>query len=139
MSLPSHARAFDCCAGARYADISKQMKKQTTHLIGLMNDTKWDELRLAMHRLGKNSPKWRTMDVESGYLSAWDGDWFYHFRTGEYKTIAYVEIRVTDDASRDLIRHALADIHVPGHENEEGFVVFGYKRPGEPVDFIKTI
>jgi len=33
-----------------------------------MNETKWDELRLAMYALGNLHPRWRTKDV-SGYAS----------------------------------------------------------------------
>lgn len=53
----------------------------------LMNDTKWDELRLAMYGLKGVASRWRTLDVESGYLSVWDRDWYYHFRNGGYKFI----------------------------------------------------
>ena len=55
-------------------------------LTPLMNNTKWDQLRLAMYDLDDFSPRWRTKDL-SGYLSDWDGEWFHHFRTSGYETI----------------------------------------------------
>lgn len=111
----------------------------TTQKIGCMNDTKWDELRLAMYSLGDKHPKWRTKDVESGYLSHWDGEWYYHFREGGYKTIEYVEIRVSDDEMRNIVRNALVKIHVPGRETEDGFIVIGHTCSGDRVEYIKSI
>ncbi len=109
------------------------------NLNGHMNDTKWDELRLAMYNLGENHPKWRTKDVENGYLSGWDGEWYYHFRSGGYKTIEYVEIRVSHEEMRDRVRGVLAKIHLPGRETKEGFIVYGYTRTGESVDYLKSL
>lgn len=48
----------------------------------LMNGTKWDELRMGMHALGRLRPQWRTRDLATGFESVWDGDWYYHFRLG---------------------------------------------------------
>lgn len=59
----------------------------TRGLIPVMNNTKWEELRLAMHSLGKLRPQWQTKDLETGYVPCWDGDWFYHFRDGGYDSI----------------------------------------------------
>jgi hypothetical protein len=114
------------------------MNHHTDSLHGHMNDTKWDELRLAMYGLEENRPRWRTKDVENGYLSEWDGEWFYHFRLGGYETIEYVEIQVSHKEMRDRVRSALVKIHLPGRETEEGFIVYGYTRSGESVDYIKS-
>ena len=48
----------------------------------LMNDTKWNELRLAMYDLDAQSPRRRTKNLESWYICRWDGEWFYHFGEG---------------------------------------------------------
>ena len=103
-----------------------------------MNDTKWEELRFAMYNLG-NRPKWRTKDVENGYLSDWDGEWYHHFKNGGYKTIEYVEIKVSDDEMRNLVRNILAKIHVPGYETQEGFIVKGYTNASESLEYIKCV
>ena len=34
----------------------------------LMNNTKWEELRAAMYGLDGLRPRWRTKDLESGYV-----------------------------------------------------------------------
>jgi hypothetical protein len=94
-----------------------------------MNNAKWDELRLAMYNLGGLRPLWRTKDV-SGYVSSWDGEWFYHFREGGYSSIEWVEIQVKsadhDAAILELLRH----IHLPGHRIDQGFRIYGYVRDG---------
>jgi hypothetical protein len=102
----------------------------------LMNDTKWDELRLAMYRMEGLSPRWRTLDVENGYLSEWDREWYYHFRTGAYKCIQWVEIAVDNDAQRLAVLRELVRIHVSGEKTESGYRVFGYARPEQAVDYI---
>ena len=63
---------------------------------GLLNNTKWDEIRLAMHEF-EFPPRWRTRDVETGFVSEWDREWFHHFY-GEYSSIEYLEI-ACDDAN----------------------------------------
>ncbi len=100
-----------------------------------MNDTKWDELRLAMYGLGDMHPTWRTKDL-SGYICPWDGEWFYHFRTGSYGTVEWVEIRVGTPEQDAAVYEALRQIHVPGHRIEGGFRVYGYTRDGQAVDYL---
>ncbi len=102
----------------------------------VMNDTKWDELRLGMDGLETLSPLWRTKSAENGYVSEWDGEWFYHFRIGGYATIEWVELATPDEAQRQAVRAVLNRIHVPGEEKEEGFRVFGYIESGQPVDWL---
>lgn len=102
----------------------------------LMNDTKWDELRLAMHELGPLSPKWRTLDVENGNLSDWDGDWFYHFRNGGYKFVEWVEIAIESAEQRHAVLTKLTKIHIPGQYTDAGFRVLGYADVGVEIDYL---
>ena len=102
----------------------------------VLNDTKWDELRLAMHGLGAQSPRWRTRDVRSGYVCPWDGEWFHHFRVGGYDTIEWVEIEVTSSRQYDLVLERLRQIHVPGEASEHGFIVYGYVPSGRAIDYL---
>jgi hypothetical protein len=108
----------------------------------LMSNTKWDELRLAMYRLGqtqgKLAPRWRTLCVESGYLSPWDREWFYHFRNGAYKSIQWVEIAADTDEQREEILAELIKIHVPGECTEFGFRIFGYVESNVAVSYIES-
>lgn len=101
-----------------------------------MNHTKWDELRLAMYGLGPLSPRWRTLDVENGHLSDWDGEWFYHFRNGEYKFIRWVEIATESDEQKRAVLAELVKIHVPGERIEGGFRVLGYAELGTEIDYL---
>ncbi len=108
-----------------------------THgLVPVMNNTKWDELRLTMYSLGPLCPKWRTKDIQTGFIPEWDGEWFHHFRTGGYESIEWVEIRVTSAEQDEAVANALRAIHVPGERTEHGYRVFGYTQPGKPVDYI---
>jgi hypothetical protein len=101
-----------------------------------MNDTKWEELRRSMYGLGALSPKWRTKDTESGYVSEWDSEWYYHFSVGVYKSIEWAEIRTESPEQNAAVEDALRTIHVPGCKTENGFKVFGYLREGSAVDYI---
>lgn len=105
-------------------------------MIGVMNNTRWNELRLAMYTLGDLSPRWRTKDRVTGHISAWDGEWFYHFRNGGYDTIEWVEIATTTAAQHDAVRTALRSIHVPGEEMPTGFRVLGWVAAGAEVKYI---
>jgi hypothetical protein len=115
--------------------MTSRSKDESMH--PLMNDTKWDELRRAMYGLDKLAPRWRTSDVESGYVSEWDRDWFYHFRDGGYKCIRWVEIAVDTDEQRDTILRELVRIHVPGERTESGYRIVGYAEIGQAVAYIR--
>lgn len=100
-----------------------------------MNDTKWKEVQEAMYGL-QESPQWRTRSVTNGYISSWDGDWFYHFSTGDFNNIEWVEIKAEDEKLSELVLSALKSIHVPGIKIENGFKVYGYVSEGQSVDYL---
>lgn len=100
----------------------------------VMNNTKWDELRLAMHALDRR-PLWRYKDV-NGHYSGYHREWFLHFRSGDYASILYVDITADDPAHREAIRDALKAIHLPGEETESGFRVFGYGQKGQTLEYL---
>ena len=89
-----------------------------------------------MYGLARLAPRWRTSDVESGYVSEWEREWFYHFRMGGYASIQWVEIAVDSDAQRDAILKELVRIHVPGERTASGYRIFGYAETGQTVDYI---
>lgn len=101
----------------------------------VMNDTKWDELRLAMYNLGDLRPRWRTKEV-NGYVCHWDGEWFYHFREGGYSTIEWVEIETSSADQDAAVLELLREIHLPGHRTDQGFRVYGYVQDGAAVDWL---
>jgi hypothetical protein len=102
-----------------------------------MNDTKWDEVRVAMYALDDYSPRWRTRDIESGHVSQWDREWYYHFRNGGYEFIEWLEIAIDSPEQRELVRDCLRRIGVPGVEDVDGFRVLGYAAVGHSVDYIR--
>jgi hypothetical protein len=89
-----------------------------------------------MYGLGTPHPKWRTRDRVSGYVSDWDGEWYYHFRSGGYATIEWVEIAAVDTVQREAVRTALQHIHVPGEEIPTGFRIYGFTEAGASVAFL---
>jgi hypothetical protein len=107
-----------------------------TNLIPVMNNTKWDELRLAMYDI-QPAPSWRTKCWENGFISHWDGEWYYHFRDGGYETVEWVEIRVESKDHKDTVLAALAKVHVPTEEIENGFRVYGYIHQGQAIQYAK--
>ena len=106
---------------------------------GVMNNTKWEELRLAMYGLGELTPAWRTRDIKTGYVSSWDKEWFYHFRNGGYDTIEWVEIQLTSPEQRAAVLAALVSIHAPGERVEQGVRIFGYVPVGTVVGYLDAL
>lgn len=100
-----------------------------------MNNTKWKEIHKAMYEL-QESPKWRTKCVTNGYISCWDGEWFYHFSEGGFEDIEWVEIKTEDKEQSDRVLSILKSIHVPSIKTEHGFKVYGYIIEGASVDYL---
>jgi hypothetical protein len=101
----------------------------------VMNNTKWEELRLGMSGLDTLSPQFRVRNVHSGYVSAWDGEWFHHFY-GHHEEDEWVEISVTSAAQREAVLRVLRSVHVPGVITEAGFKIFGYVPLGTHVEYL---
>ena len=100
------------------------------NLSGLMNNTKWNEIRIKMYEYNRNT-KWRTIDLNTGHISEWDSEWFYHFSVGGFKTIEYLEIHIENDEMKNEIVEILKKIHVPGEINNTSIFIYGYKENGE--------
>jgi hypothetical protein len=100
----------------------------------VLNNTKWEELRLAMYAI-EPPPRWRCMTI-TGYYSEADAGWFYHFRSGGYEDIQYVDIFTDSQTNRERIRSALKAIHLPGEETDDGFRVYGYALPGHALNYL---
>jgi hypothetical protein len=75
--------------------------EDASHLHAVMNDTKWEELRQAMYVLDAKIP-WRCKVLGRRYTSDWDGEWFYHFRLGDYADIEWTELKIPTDAPQPL-------------------------------------
>jgi hypothetical protein len=111
--------------------------QQRAEIVGVMNDTKWEELRAAMYDLGRLHPQFRIKDRDREAPWSWDGEWFYHFRLRDYRAIEYVDLEVRSQEQRDAVRSRLRAIHVPGFETDEGFRVCGWIERGVFVDYIQ--
>ena len=100
----------------------------------VMNNTKWNELRLAMYNTDP-APRWSTL-CQNGYRSAADREWYYHFRDGGYENIVYVDIFADDHEHRERIRTVIKRIHVPGEETDDGFRIYGYAERAQALDYL---
>ncbi len=107
---------------------------RSSELCGLMNNTKWEEIRMAMYDY-PHTVRWRTKCVDNGYISNWDAEWYYHFQLGGYTSIEWLEIKVENSHMKSEIVNILKNIHVPGEVLENSIKVFGYKSNGF-VDYI---
>ena len=101
----------------------------------VMNNTKWDELRLSMAGLGELSPQFRVRNLRSGNVSEWDGEWFHHFY-GRHEEDEWVEIAVSSSAQGEAVLQAPRSAHVPGTTTPTGFKVFGYVPLGTHVEYL---
>lgn len=92
----------------------------------LMNNTKWEKIRLAM----RDHPKgimWRTKSMDNGYICPWDCEWHYHFRDGGYEGIEWLEIQLEDDEIASYVVSKLKEMRVPGEIDGDVVRVYGYK------------
>ena len=96
-----------------------------------MNNTKWNEIFRAFYYDNECQRgalvRWRTKDIESGYLSPWDGTWT-HFgcEPRNWDCIDYLQILLTPE-NRDLVMETLKRIHVPGEVKDDIVTVYGYR------------
>ena len=97
-----------------------------------MNNTKWREIFRAFYygnELKINSPiiKWRTKDIENGYISNWDAAWT-HFgcEPRDWDRIDYLQIQLTPE-NVSYVMASLKKIHVPGTVEDGIVTIYGYK------------
>ena len=103
----------------------------------LLNHTKWEEIRLSMYNLAINiklAIKWRVKNIDNGYVSAWDSEWYYHFKNGGYEMIEWLEILTPDPSIQAFVLKELKKIHVPGKVQPESVLVYGYSN--DLVDYL---
>lgn len=101
----------------------------------VMNNTKWEEIREAMCNT-PNHFQWRTKDIETGYITMWDAESYYHFRLGDYNYIEWLEIKADTEELRKNLLDILEKIHVPRKVLEDAIRVYEYADTGSYVDYI---
>ena len=89
------------------------------------NDTKWEELRLAMLDLPGNRPSWRTKSL-NGFIYGWDVDWLAHFRLGPHSEIEWCEISASDSLSCEELLAAIEPIGLSGLVEQDLIRIYGY-------------
>ncbi|QFF99361.1 hypothetical protein PB01_11310 [Psychrobacillus glaciei] len=105
----------------------------------LMNDTKWEEIWLAMIDIPELI-YWRTKDMETNYISDWDVEWFYHFKLDgnrdSYKTIEWLEIKFDSEEIKNKLVKILKEMHTPGEVLSNTIKAYGYIKEGTFMDYI---
>lgn len=99
-----------------------------------MNNTKWNEIRLAMSGM-KSPPFWRIMYL-NGYESGVDGEWFYHFSEGDYLDIKYLDVLTNSVEQHATVGTILRAIHLPGMETSTGYRILGYEDSVSNIDYL---
>lgn len=91
-----------------------------------MNNTKWNEILQAFYN-SEPVVMWRTRDIETGYLSNWDGCWS-HFgcEPRDWDMIDYLQIKLSPQ-NREFVMNTLRQIHVPGEIADDIITVYGYR------------
>lgn len=112
------------------------MAQHVPKLVGVMNDTKWDELWSSMYGLGSRSPAFSIRCLKSDQPSSWDREWFHHFRRDPYREIEWVDLRILHEDDRTAILACLREVHVPRKETPDGFRVFGWIPTDVFVDYL---
>ncbi len=100
-------------------------KAEADGLASLMSNTKWRELCIAFSLLDVK-PRWRTLDLLNGHLSAWDREWFHHVGP-DYCSIEWLEIDPSG-CDGESVRALLCEVGVPFEESTHFLRVIGYKR-----------
>ncbi|MGY2971247.1 hypothetical protein ACVWWU_001646 [Pantoea sp. PA1] len=103
-------------------------------LYSCMNNTKWNEIRVAMVSM-ESPPSWK-ITLLNGYESAVDGEWFYHFSEGGYLDIQYLDILTNSVAQHAMVGTILRAIHLPGIESKNGYRILGYADASSYVDYL---
>lgn len=99
-----------------------------------MNNTKWNEIRMAMVNM-TSPPLWKTTSL-NGYESAADGEWFYHFNEGGYSHILYLDVLTNSYEQHAVVGTILRAIHLPGIETSTGYRILGYADSACNVDYL---
>lgn len=99
-----------------------------------MNNTKWNEIRLAMVSM-EYPPLWKITFL-NGYESTVDGEWFYHFSEGGYLDIQYLDILTNSVEHHAMVGTILRAIHLPGMETAIGYRILGYADSVSNVDYL---
>ncbi|EPJ3208553.1 DUF6678 family protein [Citrobacter freundii] len=103
-------------------------------LYSCMNNTKWNQLRVAMVSM-QSSPLWKITFL-NGNESAVDGEWFYHFSEGGYLDIQYLDILTNSVEQHATVGTILRAIHLPGMETSTGYRILGYADSVNYVDYL---
>lgn len=111
---------------------------QRSDYFSVANDTKWRELREAVLNLkSSDQPRFRCKNLETGNLSQWDGEWFYHWTSYGRDWMEWAELSIATPHQRTLVRAILKRIRFAGEETAAGFRIYGYVRSGESAGYIE--
>jgi len=99
-----------------------------------MNNTKWNEIRVAMVCMA-SPPSWKITFLNV-YESTVDGEWFYHFSEGGYLDIQYLDTLTNSVAQHAMVGTILRAIHLPGIESESGYRIFEYADAISYMDYL---
>ncbi|WP_369696457.1 DUF6678 family protein [Exiguobacterium aurantiacum] len=80
--------------------------------------------------------QWRTKDIETGYVSSWDAEWYYYFKLGDYKYIEWLELKQTPRNHEEILLIYSRKFMYPERFPEMSFVSINYVGTGTYIDYI---
>jgi hypothetical protein len=111
---------------------------QRSEYFSVANNTKWRELREAVLDLAPPCrPRFRCKNLETGTVSQWDGEWFYHWTSGRWDWMEWTELASETAHQREFVRTILRRIRFAGEQTTAGFRIYGYLRNGEAAGYIE--
>jgi len=102
----------------------------------VMNNTKWQELRLGMLQSSARV-HFRGKDLETGSIGGWDCEWHYHFCLSGHDSIEWIELRPATDEERRTVEDILRTSHIPVELREGLYRIYGYAADTSKITYLK--
>ena len=103
---------------------------QQSQYYSTCNNTKWAELRaLFLSIEAAHRPEFRSKCITNGYISEWDGEWYYHFNEGGFKEIEWIELKFESVDCTDMFG-GLLEIGLVGEIRDNLLRIYGYVPKG---------
>lgn len=102
----------------------------------VMNDTKWQELRLGILQ-SRTRVHFRGKDLETESVGQWDCEWYHHFNLGGHDSTEWIELRADTDEARRAVEDVLRTHHIPVEIRDGIYRVYGYTDDTSKITYLK--
>jgi hypothetical protein len=102
----------------------------------VMNDTKWQELRLGILRSNERV-YFRGKNLGSDSIGQWDSEWYYHFNLDGHDETEWYELKADTEEGRRAIEDVLRTYHVPVELRDGVYRIYGYADDASDITYLK--